>query len=183
MKRVDMFVRICIEKGYVSQERAEWLQYALEKRIVTLFCFVPLLSLGLLMAKPATVAGFFMAFCLLRTQTNGFHAKSVGGCLICSIIGEVLFLKILPLVWNNTIRCVFLGVSCFLIWLLAPYNHPSMDLSSEEIIACAKSAKLRLCALLLTLGTSYWLQQHCFVLGITLGIIMAALTLAVPYCL
>lgn len=35
MKRINSFVEMCVEKDYVSQERAAWLQYALEKRIVT----------------------------------------------------------------------------------------------------------------------------------------------------
>lgn len=183
MKRVNSFVEMCVEKDYVSQERATWLQYALEKRIVTVMGFIPLLILGIMIAHPATVGGFLAAFCLLRSRTNGYHAKSAGRCLIYSIIGEVLFLKVLPMVWNDIICCIVLTVSFVLIWFLAPYNHPNMDLSSEEVTACAKSAKQRLCLLLLALSTLYVQKQNQLALGIFLGIVMAASALAIPYCL
>ena len=80
MRLVSSFVEMCTEKNYISQKNAEWLRYALEKRIATVTCLVPLLILGFLIANPATVICFFGAFYLLRTRTNGFHAKSIGRC-------------------------------------------------------------------------------------------------------
>ena len=70
MRLIDSFVGMCIEKDYISQENAEWLQYALEKRIATVVCFVPLLILGFIIASPATVIGFLATFYLLRTRTK-----------------------------------------------------------------------------------------------------------------
>lgn len=183
MKQIDYFVGICIQKEYVSQDEAEWLRYALEKRIVTVIGFAPLLILGFKIANPATVIGFFVAFCSLRTRTNGFHAKSVSRCLLYSIVGEVFFLEALPMVWNNIIAFVALTVSGALIWFFAPYNHPNMDLSSEEVNACAKSAKWRLSMLLFVMSILCVKRQNRLALGILLGIVMAASTLAMAYCL
>lgn len=183
MRQVDTFVEMCIEENYVSQEKAEWLRYALEKRIMMVMGFTVLLFFGFIMARPATVIGFLAAFCLLRTRTNGYHAKSVHRCLIYSIIGEVIFLKILPIVWNNTICYIILFISFLLIWFLAPYNHPDMSLSSDEVIACAKSAKKRLCLLLFVLTALYAQKQYSLMQGAVLGIAMAASSLAIPYCL
>lgn len=101
MKQIDILVDRYLQEGYVSQDEAPWLRYALEKRIITLITFVPLLILGFSIANPATVIGFFIAFCSLRARTNGFHAKSVGRCLLYSVLGELLFFKILPSVWND----------------------------------------------------------------------------------
>lgn len=183
MKRISSFVEMCVERDYVSEDRAEWLQYALEKRILTVMGFVPLLILGFMIAHPATVIGFLIAFCLLRTRTNGFHAKSVARCLLYSIAGEVFFLKALPMLWNDIIAFVSLILSGALIWFLAPYNHPNMHLSSEEVTACAKSAKWRLSILLLTMVILYSQKWEPIALGIILGIVMAASTLAMAYCL
>lgn len=183
MKQIDYFVGICIQKEYVSQDNAEWLRYALEKRIVTAIGFVPLLILGINIANPATVLGFFASFCMLRTRTNGFHAKTVGRCFLYSMVGEVFFLRALPVIWNDIIAFVVLLVSAILIWFFAPYNHPNMDLSSEEVKACAKSAKWRLSMLLLVMSLLCVKRQNRFALGILLGIVMAASTLAMAYCL
>mgnify|MGYP004712055379 CR=1 FL=1 len=182
VKQIDALVGMCIRKGYVSQGEAQWLRYALEKRVISLISFGPLLLIGFLLTNPATVLTFFVTFCLLRTRTNGFHAKSICTCILYSILGEILFLRILPTVWNNIIASISLAASIALIWFLAPYNHPNMDLSSEEVAVCAKSAKLRLSALCIALIVLYVWKQNQLTQGIHLGIIMTALTLVIAYC-
>lgn len=183
LKQIDILVDRYLQEGYVSQDEAPWLRYALEKRIITLITFVPLLILGFSIANPATVIGFFIAFCSLRARTNGFHAKSVGRCLLYSVLGELLFFKILPSVWNDIIAFIALVISIVVIWLLAPYNHPNMNLSPEEVTACAKSAKGRLCILVFALSVLYVGGQNQFALGILLGIVMTASILTMAYCL
>lgn len=183
MKQVDTLVGMCIQKGYVSQDEAPWLRYALERRVTSIIAFVPLLIIGLSITNPARLFAFLITFFLLRTRTNGFHAKSVGRCLLYSIFGEVFFLKVLPMVWNDIVAFIALAMSSILIWVLAPYNHPNMDLSSEEVTACANSAKWRLGMLVLSLSILYIWQQENLAEGILLGIVMTASTLATAYCL
>lgn len=182
MKPIDSFVGLCIQKEYVSQDEVPWLRYALERRIVSLTAFVVLLIIGLLIATPATLLAFLITFCALRSRTNGYHAKSVGRCLCYSILGEVFFLRVLPNVWNDVFALVVLAVSIILIWFFAPYNHPNMELSPEEVIACAKSAKWRLSTLIFALSILYAMQQYQLALGVILGIVMTASTLIMAYC-
>ena len=171
-----------MKKGYVSQDKAPWLRYALEKRVITLITLVPLIILGLLIAPPATCIGFFIAFYSLRTYTNGYHAKSVGKCFLYSMLGEFFFLKIFPLVLNNITSVISLSVAIILIWILAPYNSTNMNLSSTEAAACAKSAKLRL-SLLLLLIVLLGRTQSILAQGILLGIVMTASLLGMAYIL
>lgn len=180
--QIDSLVEMCVQKGYVPRSKAPWLRYALERRITSIVAFVPLLLIGFLISDSATVIAFFIAFCSLRTRTNGFHAKSVRNCLLLSILGELFFLKILPAVWNGITAFISLIVSVILIWFLAPYNHPNMTLSSEEVIACAKSAKGRLNMLLITFIMLHVWKQNQLAQGILLGIIMATSTLKMAYC-
>lgn len=182
MKLIESFVGMCIQKEYVSADEAQWLRYALEKRIASVIAFIPLLIVGLLVTSPSTLLAFLITFFTLRTRTNGFHAKSVGRCLLYSIVGEVFFLRVLPMVLNGVIAFIALTVSIMLIWILAPYNHPNIDLSSEEVTLCAKSAKLRLSSLIIALITLYVWKQNQLVQGILLGIIMTASTLVIAYC-
>lgn len=183
MKQVNSFVEMCVKKDYISQEKAAWLQYALEKRIVTAMGFIPLLFLGLTIAPPATVVGFLATFCLLRSRTNGYHANSIGRCLVYSMGGELIFLKVLPAILDDVIYTTILIVASFLIWSMAPYNHPNMDLSQEEIAACSKSAKCRLVVCFLALSISYGWGGYHLAQGILLGIVMTAATLIMAYCI
>ena len=171
-----------MQKGYISQEEVPWLQYAFEKRIITLVTFVPLLFLGFSIANSALVIGFLASFCFLRTLTNGYHAKNAGWCLFYSALWEILFLKFIPQYWNKFFLLVALIVSVAIIWLLAPYNHPNMKLSQEEIEACARSSKNRLSILLIVLSMLYICRQWQLALGGLLGIFMVASLLVLAYC-
>ena len=181
LKQVEILIERCVAKGYVSEDAAPWLRYALEKRISSIVVFVPLLTIGLMITNPFKLFAFFATFFLLRTRTNGFHAESGGKCLFYSICGEVFFFRVLPAVWNNVTAFISLAMSIALIWILAPYNHPNMDLSSEEIVACAKSAKLRLSILIFSFCALYIRKQKQLSEGILLGVVMTASTLALAY--
>lgn len=179
MKMIDAVVSMCIQREYVSKDNAPWLRYALEKKIVSLMAFVPLVIIGSVITNPATAFTFIITFCVLRIRTNGYHAKSASRCISYSILAEVFFLKVLPMVLNNFIAFVALTVSIVVIVFFAPYNHPDMNLSSEEVTTCAKSAKWRLSMLILALAVLYCMQQRQLADGILLGIVMTASTLVI----
>lgn len=62
-------------------------------------------------------------------------------------------------------------------------THPNMDLSDEESTACAKSAKNRLFTLILLLIIFHEMKLFQLSTGITIGIVMTALTLVLAYIL
>lgn len=181
MKRIDSFTKMCIDNGYITQEQAPWLRYGIEKRVTTFIISIPILIVGSLVSSPAMAFSFYFSFYLLRSRVNGFHAKSFGRCLILSILTEAFFLGILPRVWNNTVATAFLIASTIIIFVLAPYNHPNIDLSSEEIVECARSAKRRLFVLIIFLIVLHILQFNQLVAGIIAGIVMVAVTLTFAY--
>ncbi len=181
MKPIDSFTNMCIDNGYITQEQAPWLHYGIEKRITTLLISIPMLIVGSLFSSPVMAVSFYFSFCFLRSRTNGFHAKSFGGCLILSILTEAFSLGVLSRVWNETIASASLIASTISIYTLAPYNHPNMDLSPEEVVECARSAKRRLFALLLFLVVMHILQFNQMATGILLGIVVVAVTLTFAY--
>ncbi len=181
MKPVDSFTNKCIDNGYITQEQAPWLRYGLEKSVAAFIISIPMLIVGSLVSSPAMTFSFFFSFYLLRSRTNGFHAKSFGGCFILSILTEIFFLSILPRVWNDIVATALLIASTIIILVLAPYNHPNMELSSEEIVECARSAKSRLSVLILFLIVLHILQFNQLVSGIVVGIVMVAVTLTFAY--
>lgn len=181
MKPIDSFTNMCIDNGYITQEQAPWLCYGIEKRITTFLISIPMLIVGSWVSSPAIAVSFYISFCLLRSRTNGIHAKSFGGCLILSVLTEVFFLGILPRVWNEAVATALLFASTISIFILAPYNHPNMNLSSKELVECARSAKRRLLALLLFLIVMHVLQFNRLATGVLLGIVMVAVTLTFAY--
>lgn len=183
MKYIGTLVDVCIAKGYITQDQAPWLYYGIEKRVTTILISIPMLIIGSLVSTPAMSIAFYISFCSLRTRTNGFHAKTLAGCLTLSIISKIFFLGILPGILNDAVAVSLLIISIISIFILAPYNHPNMDLSVEESTACAKSAKKRLLILVLLLIILHKIQLKQFVTGILLGIVMAALTLVLAYIL
>lgn len=124
---------------------------------------------------------FFFSFSSTKNSDKWIPRKKDWSMhsLLC-IIWD-FFLWILPIFLSKSIAFVFLTISIILIWILAPYNHPNMNLSSDEARACEKSAKWRLMTLILFLNVSYVLKMIQFSLGILLGIILTALTLVMGY--
>ena len=181
MNPIVSFINMCIDNGYITQEQAPWLHYGIEKRITTFLISIPMLIVGSLISSPAMVVSFYISFCLLRSRTNGFHAKSFGGCFVLSLLTEVVFLDFFPRVWNETVATTLLIVSTISIFTLAPYNHPNMDLSSDELIECARSAKKRLLTLILLVIVMYTLHLNQIATWILLGIVMVAVTLTLAY--
>lgn len=183
MKLISTLVDMCIAKGYITQDQAPWLYYGIEKRVASIFISIPMLIIGSLVSTPAMAIAFYFSFCFLRTRTNGLHAKTLAGCLFLSMLSEIFFLGILPCILDDVVTISLLTISTVSIVVLAPYNHPNMDLSDEESTACAKSTKNRLFTLILLLVILYEMKLFQLSTGITLGIVMTALTLVLAYIL
>ena len=181
MKPIDSFTKMCVDNGFIAHEQAPWLHYGIEKRVTTLLISIPMIIVGSLISSPSMAVSFYISFYLLRSRTDGFHAKSIGGCFVLSMLTEIFFLGILPRIWNEAVATALLFVSIISIYFLAPYNHPNMDLSPEELVECAKSAKRRILALTLSQIVMYILNFNGLATGILLGIVMVAVTLTFAY--
>lgn len=181
MRCVESFVSKCVESGYISCNKAPWLTYALEKRISSVIITIPLLFLGTKISSISVAIAFYVSSRSIRSYTNGVHAKSLIGCFCGSIICEICFLGIFRSILTVELKIIFMLVSLILIWLLAPYNHPNMALSKEEIHLCASKAKRRV--LLLAVATLILdaASVHDAAEGILLGLVMTAIMLAMAY--
>ena len=181
MKQIESLVDSCVSKGYITHELAPWLHYGIERRVMTLVISVPMLIIGSVISSPAMSFSFYASFYLLRSRTNGIHAKTPGRCFWLSIIGEYIFLGLLSRIWNISLAIILLMPSVVSIIFLAPFNHPNMNLSTDEISGCRKSARRRLIALLGLLIVFHVIQQDQLATGISLGIVMVATTLTFAY--
>lgn len=166
-----------VKAGIIEKEMVDWFIYALEKRVITALTASILFLIASCIVRTWTAIGYLFSFYFLRCRTSGYHANSYIGCLCCSILLELFFLLILLPVLNNHVFYILNIASFIIICCLAPFNHPNMCMSAEEIKACRISARLRVCGLIAIGVVSYLYINKNLGEGITLGNTMTALLL------
>ena len=178
---IELIVKYCVNHSIVSTADLPLLRYSLEKRVYTLAFSIPIVFFCAYLSDIFTALTFYLSFIYLRKMTNGFHSKTATGCFFCSI-GVILFLfgvvhpNLTPLV-----IFVLAVLSFLLIWFLAPYNHPKMHLLNNEIIACKKKSRERICLLIVLIPIIYLCFGTAYIKGIILGIFLDASLLSISY--
>lgn len=178
---IDKIVRYCHKNGYISENQVPWLRYSIEKRFSSIFGIIPFAFLALLLSDFWCALFFIFSFCFLRGRINGFHAKTLIGCLCISLATELFFFLVIYPLLNPTIALAIL-LPCLVTLLLgAPYNHPNMHYSMDEVLALKISIRHR--AIILTAVFLLALSMHASssLRGLTLGIAMAAFMLCLAY--
>ena len=178
---IKTLVTYCIERGYTTAEEAPWLCYALEKKIISFVIMIPFLLVGIHVSSLSSALAFFIGFYVLRTRISGLHSNKIWKCCVTSLLSEILFLGVLAKHLNKRILIYLTLFSGMVIYMFAPFKHPNMNFSDEEVFACAISAKIRLTLLFLILGSLVWMQCEQAATGLALGIVMAAVLLAIAY--
>lgn len=170
MNVIAQFTEYCVRKDIISSSDAEWFAYGLMKRCEKLIAIFFLFPLGWRLSSFSTSLSFYLSFFLLRIHTNGYHAKTFTGCLLFSVCSEcVLFLLILPHLRSATLLWI-LALSTIVILLLAPYDHPNLHMSKEELKASGHMARLTVLILDMVLILSLRMRFYAFANGIALGL-------------
>ncbi|MDD6207692.1 MAG: accessory gene regulator B family protein [Clostridiales bacterium] len=140
---VERLTEEIILYGFLEKEKKEEYVYGLEvfaEKIVS-YGILFVLALWMHMLMPSLLfLGFFF---VIRTRTGGYHASSYQACLLSSIIILVMSMKVL-LKWLLRYMCItyiLLAGASLVIWFLSPVNHPNLNLDSEEVEGCRKSAR------------------------------------------
>lgn len=183
MRYIDVVVKKTVEAGIITCDEAPWLQYALEKRAAVLILLIPLLYIGARVSSLKTVVSFYISCRSVRSYTNGIHANSFAGCVLGSIMWEVVFLGILRCMLSIPIKNILMLISLIVIWSLAPYNHSNMELSKEEVQACAAKAKKRTILTVAVAIGLYIFSVDDIADGISLGVVMTSMMLVLSYIL
>ena len=138
----DRITEYCVCNGIVNDSNIPWLRYCIEKRVATLLCGLPCFIIAVGLSNIIIAISFFVGFFQLRKKAGGFHANTVLGCMFASVSLEVVFLGIISPALNSAVSICFISaVNATVFFLLAPYNHPQMSLSTEEIAALKKHTR------------------------------------------
>lgn len=129
-KRIASFF---LKKEIITQEKYEWCVYSIERRLCRTISISILLVIGCMISSAWNVLGFMAGCMLLRRYTSGFHAKTYLGCLLGSMLVLIVSVSIIVPRLSQVSSMILLIVSSAVIIKLAPFNHPNMNFSKEEL--------------------------------------------------
>lgn len=180
---LNKFSRQCIHYGIVSEDQLPWFIYGIEKRLSTVFTSIPFLLLAIILSTPYCAISMFMSFFLLRRRTSGYHANSAVSCILISLLLEAIFLASIYPLFNLILILAFLVLCIPLIFKLAPYRHPNMHFTDEEVSACQFSARVNTFILTICTVITYAVGLQEISKGLTIGIAMSTVLLCISYIL
>lgn len=178
---VNWLVDYCISHDFVDKKKEAWLRYSIEKRFFTIIGMIPFLLLALLVTNLQMAMSFIISFYILRSCINGFHAKTIYGCLFVSLATELLFLLCLSPMLTLSSSIAINTICISLILWLAPYNDSKMHFSSSEVIALKKRIRRRLLVLASVMFIARVMMLSNIINGLTTGIAMATFMLSLSY--
>lgn len=178
---IEMLVSYCVRHDLISDNETPLLKYCIEKKLSTFFTFVPLIVVGSLISDFFTTISFLGAFSYLRRTTNGFHAKTAGRCFVSSFLVEMLVLECVKCEFPVFPLLLATAASVLMIWILSPYDHPNMNYSTAEIIACRASSRIRLIITVSIMFLFYAISEVRIARSINFGLILAAGLLGFAY--
>lgn len=178
---INWLVDYCIAHNFIEKKMEPWLRYSIEKRVFTIIGLIPFLLLALLLTNSPMAISFIASFYFLRSCINGFHTKTIYGCLFISLATELLFLLgLCPILTLS--RSIIINTICIpLILWLAPYNDSKIHFSTTEVIALKKRIRRRILVLASIMFISNVIMLSDIVSGLTAGIAMATFMLSLSY--
>ena len=178
---IDTISELCIRHKIITVEELPLFRYCLQKRLLSSLLLCPLFFLGIHLASVVTTLSFLSAFSYLRSMTNGFHASKPVTCFVFSVLIELLLFKCVIPKLSIHIAVIITLLSSIAVCCFAPYNHPNMDLSPDEIKACRTESRKRLAILIILLLLSAFLAWEEMFVGLFLGISLVSVLLCLAY--
>lgn len=171
----------CVQKGLIDSENVPWFEYGIKVRITTIVSLIPFALLAIKLSDIPTTLAFLAAFKSLRTCAGGYHANSVLGCIVVSLILELFFLGVF-LRWLNPVTFyISSAVSTVVIYFLSPFVPPNMNASKEEIGALRSCAKRKAVGITVIAIACYHFHFNTIAEGLTTGTTMVAFMLCLAY--
>ena len=171
---LDWVTNYCISNELITKDNEAWFRYGLEKRLCTLVVLIPFAIIAVCLSGLWTAISYIISFFYLRSQTNGYHAKTHLGCFVGSLLLELFFLMVIEPMLNVIWVLVLVSLTALVVFLFAPYNHPMMNLDDQEYAACKKTARTRCILLVFSCYICVFFGLHEIAEGISLGCTMTS---------
>lgn len=169
-----------IKNEVVKEEYQESYIYGLEIIMEKLATYSVLLVLALYFKLLIPSILFVAFFVVLRGYTGGFHANTYVGCFTGTIVMYLSCSQIIApfLMKEKIIIFLSLAIAGMLIFLLAPINHPNLNMDSDEIKKCRRGIRFVLVfELMFIIGEIFGKVNEVYIVLPCLGIVMCAILL------
>lgn len=123
------------EKSIINEEDMEIYGYGLKLLISTIFKVLGFLAVGIFTGLLEETIIFILFFSSLRIQAGGYHAKTVIGCFLGTLVlifTSIVLVKILPVDYTTYFILITLVVSNLLIFIYAPLENKNKPFTDEE---------------------------------------------------
>lgn len=173
-----------IDGGAIKAEEREVYDYGLEKLFPLALCIIVTVALGLVCGIAAEMVAFYLCYYVVRIFAGGYHAKTLGRCLIISAV--ILLFPCIAILYCGQWAATGLfwtvwAVNLVILFLLAPVDSPNKRLDAKAKIVLGGVIKV---CLLVVLGLSWasyhWLSLRLAV-GIQCGVTLSAAMVVVGY--
>ena len=181
-KCISMLTDYCVQHNLVERSNADWLRYGLEKRLSTIVVAIPFFILAVLLTNFQTACALYFAFFFLRTQTNGYHARTVRECLAISLVLEVVLCICANPLLNTSVRRILIACICtYVVFRYAPFVHPNLPLTSTAVYVLRRKSRRRVCLLSALILLAQLLHFTDIASGLSLGITLASIMLCISH--
>lgn len=180
-KWIEQLTQHCVRSGIIKETDMPWFRYGIERRLVTICAAVPFFIIAILLVGFSTAFSFFFSFFLLRTKTNGYHSKTLVGCIAISLLVELLLCASFSCITHPLLLVIPCATSHLVIYILAPFVHPNLPLSNDAIARCRQQARQRSTIILAVTVLAVIFNLTHVSKGMTMGITMASSMLCFPY--
>lgn len=178
---INKLVQYCINHNFARAEDIPWLRYSLEKRITSIVTLIPFFILAIYMTSIPCAIAFFICFYSIRSRSSGFHMHNAGSCFVMSLALDYILTKYLYPLLNDTSIFILTSVCATIIFFLAPYKHPNMNFTKEELQVCRSYSRIIICNVSFATIICVILSATEIAKGATMGILLSAFLLCLGY--
>lgn len=133
-----------IKNGTISEQSRESYVYGVEVSIERFTTYAVLLILSIVLEIFIPSILFILFFVALRGYAGGFHVKTFWGCFISTIVLYLVYSKLIApfCITHSEYVIPTVILSFFIIMLLAPLNHPNLNMNQRELHRCKVGARI-----------------------------------------
>ena len=108
--------------NYIAEDKKDWCHYVVIKFLMSVLSLCLLIPIGSLVVGWIGSILYTFTFRFLRARTGGYHAKTPHGCLITSVILQILFLSLSICMPDASLFIFVAIISGLSIALIGPVN-------------------------------------------------------------
>lgn len=139
----NRFTEYLIVNGIANEGKREEQIYGIEVLLGKILNYGTIILLACVNDNFIPIIFFMMTFFSLRGRTGGFHCRSSRSCYLGTIAIYFFISKIItPIILMNSFLVPgIIGISGIIIYVIAPVNHPNLEMNKDEIITCRSSSR------------------------------------------